>query len=97
MGGVLPDGVYNKDTKIFYCCRTDGNSTETISLPTMVPFYLMAFNRSECQQVKGAVATKEFIRYDNEDQGNKDELFGTHAYAIRNLIIGYCYYEGKGT
>ena len=95
MGGVVPDGVYNKDTKIFYCCRADGNTTDTITLPTIVPFYLMAFKRSECQQVRGAMVTKEYIRYDNEDQSNKDKLVGTHAYAIGNLIIGYCYYEGK--
>ena len=41
------------------------------------------------------MATMEYIRYDNEDQGNKDVLVGTHAYTTGNLIVGYCYYEGK--
>ena len=97
MGGVLPDGVYNEDTKLFYCCRTDGDKLEPVSLPVRIPFYLMAYNSSECQQVNWALATKEFIRFDNEDQNNKDAWNGTHAYVKgdRSLTISYCYYEGK--
>ena len=94
---MLPDGVYNKDTKIFYCCRTDGDKFKPVSLPVLNPFYLMAYNSSECQRVYGALATKEFIRYDNEDSDNKDAWNGTHAYekGQRSLTITYCYYEGK--
>ena len=58
------------------------------------PFYLLAYNNSECQQVNGAPATKEFIRFDNEDRGNKDAKGGTYPHAYGNLIISYCYYEG---
>ena len=94
MGGVLPDGEYTKDTKLFYCCRTDGDKAEPISLPISSPFYLLAYNNSECQQVNGALATKEFIRFDNEDTGNKDAKSGTYPHAYGNLIISYCYYEG---
>lgn len=97
VGGTLPDGVYDKDTKIFYCCRTDGNKLEPISLPVMSPFYLMAYNTSECQRVKGALATKEYIRHDNEDTKNKDAMNGTHPFeqGKANITIMYCYYEGK--
>ena len=94
MGGVLPDGEYNEDTKLFYCCRTDGDKVEPISLPISSPFYLLAYNNSECQQVNGALATKEFIRFDNEDRGNKDAKGGTYPHAYGYLIISYCYYEG---
>ena len=94
MGGVLPDGEYNEDTKLFYCCRTDGDKVEPISLPISSPFYLLAYNNSECQQVNGALATKEFIRFDNEDTGNKDAKGGTYPHAYGYLIISYCYYEG---
>lgn len=95
MGGTLPDGVYNEDTKLSYCCRTDGNKTAPITLPVMTPFYLMAFNSSECQQVEGALASKESIRFDNEDTNNKDAFNGTHAYEKEGagLTITYCYYE----
>lgn len=97
MGGTLPDGVYNEDTKLSYCCRTDGNKTAPITLPVMTPFYLMAFNSSECQQVEGALASKESIRFDNEDTNNKDAFNGTHAYEKEGagLTITYCYYEGQ--
>ncbi|CAG2230280.1 unnamed protein product [Mytilus edulis] len=36
--GVLPDGVYNRNTKINYCCRSDGSSYSYINLPTSKPF-----------------------------------------------------------
>ena len=91
MGGVLPDGEYTKDTKIFYCCRTDGDKVEPISLPISSPFYLLAYNNSKCQQVDGALATKEFIRFDT---GNKDAKSGTYPHAQGGLKISYCYYEG---
>ena len=96
MGGTLPDGVYNKDTKIFYCCRTDGNILEPITLPVMSPFYLMAYNTSECQRVKGTLATEEFIEHDTKDTKNKDSMNGTHPFeqGKKNITIMYCYYEG---
>jgi len=96
-GGTLPDGEYNKDTKIFYCCRTDGDILKPITLPVMSPFYLMAYNTSECQRVKGALATEEFIRHDTEDTNNQDSMNGTHPFeeGKKNITIMYCYYEGK--
>lgn len=97
MGGTLPDGVYNQDTKLFYCCRTDGDKKKPMSLPLVTPFYLMAFNSSECQLVKGALATQEYIQFDDEDELNKDTSNGTHPYekGKLNVTITYCYYEGE--
>lgn len=94
-GGTLPDGEYNKDTKIFFCCRTDGDKKKPMVLPLGTPFYLMAFKSSECQQVEGALATQEYIQFDDEDEFNKDSSNGTHAYEKGkvNLTISYCYYE----
>lgn len=96
-GGTLPDGVYDRDTLIKYCCRADGDKFTPVTLPVMSSFYLMMSNTSECQRVKGAVATKEFIRFDNEDSGNKDRQYGSHPYGagIRNHKLYYCYYESK--
>jgi len=48
--GKLPDGVYNRNTKIFFCCRRDGSADLPIVLPTSVPFYLLKFGDS-CQKV----------------------------------------------
>ena len=96
-GGTLPDGVYNEDTLIFYCCRTDGDKLKPVPLPVISPFYLKPFNSSECQRVEGAVATEEFIRFDNEDSANKDTQNGSFPYGAgkSNHKLSYCYYESR--
>ena len=97
MGGTLPDGIYNKDTNISYCCRTDGDKFKPITLPVKNPFYLLAYNTSECQKVNGAIATKEYIRYHNQDTDNRDEMHGTYprVQGKVNMTIAYCYYQGQ--
>ena len=96
-GGTLPDGKYDEDTLIHYCCRTDGDKFKPIPLPLISPFYLKAFNSSECQRVQGAIATEEYIRYDNEDTNNQDAHNGSYPYGGggRNHKIAHCYYESK--
>ena len=96
-GGTLPDGIYDKDTLVYYCCRTDGDRYTPMALPVISPFYLKAFNKSECQRVKGAIATAEFIRFDTEDSGNKDRQNGSYPYGagIANHLLFYCYYESR--
>jgi len=51
--GEVPDGVYNRNTKIFFCCRSDGPTDLPIVLPTSVPFYLLKFG-GHCQKVSSA-------------------------------------------
>lgn len=96
-GGTLPDGVYDKNTLIKFCCRTDGDKLKPIPLPLISPFYLKAFNTSECQRVEGAISTEEYIRYDNEDDDNQDRQNGSYPYGagIHKHKIAYCYYESK--
>jgi len=96
-GGTLPDGKYDQDTLVYYCCKTDGDRYTPISLPVISPFYLKPFNTSECQRVKGAIATKEFIRFDTEDSGNKDRQNGSYPFGagIANHRLLYCYYESR--
>jgi len=48
--GTLPDGVYNRNTRIFFCCRNDGPASLPIVLPTSAPFYLLKFG-DQCQKV----------------------------------------------
>ena len=97
MSGTLPDGVYDKNTKIEFCCRTDGDKKDPISLPTLKPFFMLAYESAECQQVKWAVVSVELIRYDTEDTGNTNERIGLYPYGadIKDHKIRYCYYEGK--
>jgi len=48
--GTLPDGVYGCNTKIFFCCRSDGPADLPILLPTSVPFFLLKYG-DHCQKV----------------------------------------------
>ena len=97
MSGTLPDGVYDTDTKIEFCCRTDGDKKDPISLPTLKPFFLLAYDSAECQQVKWAVVSVEWILYDNEDTGNNGGKGGSYPYGaeISDYKIRYCYYQGR--
>lgn len=68
-----------------------------MALPLISPFYLKAYNSSECQRVQGAIATHEYIRYDTEDDSNIDKENGSHPYGggLNNHNISYCYYKSK--
>ena len=98
--GTLPDGVYNSDTQIFYCCQNESTWYEVIELPITSPFYLLPHKSSsqtlpECQRVKFAWATLEYIRYDTEGTGDNDVFNGHHVFADKGLKVYYCYYESR--
>ncbi|XP_067027270.1 uncharacterized protein [Acropora muricata] len=94
--GTLPDGVYNRNTKIEFCCRTDGNKNKPVVLPTSRPFFLLAYKLPRCQMVKWAVSSLEWIYYDTEDLLNDDDRGGRYPYnaATSHPTIYYCYYRG---
>lgn len=96
----LPDGLYfGPSTRILYCCHTKGKWFQPILLPTEKPFYLLPYGSRNCQRVKGAISSLEYIEYDTEDDNNLDEFNGSHVYAdkIKSLPrIFYCYYQGNG-
>ncbi|XP_067028775.1 CUB and sushi domain-containing protein 3-like isoform X3 [Acropora muricata] len=94
--GTLPDGVYNTDTEIEFCCRTDGNKDRPVALPTQEPFYLLAYKLPRCQMVKWAVSRLEWIYYDTDDWSNRDNRGGVFPYnaATQHPTIYYCYYRG---
>ena len=50
LGGEVPEGTYDSDTKIWYCCREDGFASNPIYLPTDNPFFLLR-NGHQCQKV----------------------------------------------
>ena len=94
--GTLPDGVYNTDTEIEFCCRTDGNKDKPVVLPTKEPFYLLAYKFPRCQMVKWAVSRLEWIYYDTEHSNNHDNRGGAYPYnaAKQHPTIYYCHYRG---
>ena len=48
--GDLPEGLYNEDTKIFFCCSTSGSANREIVLPNKSPFLLFAYESILCQK-----------------------------------------------
>ena len=94
--GYLPDGSYDKDTNIEYCCQTDGNWYDSIELPVSQPFNLLTSNSTDtprCQMVKWAFSYLEYIVFDTEDSNNKDDQGGEHLFLDGRKLF-YCYYEG---
>ncbi len=68
--GSFPDGVYDHNTKIYYCCQDKGNWYDPIELPVDRPFYLLpqsGYTNAICQLVKGATSRLEYIDYDTAD------------------------------
>ena len=98
-GGTLPGGLdkSNGDTEIRFCCRTDGNKKEPIILPTELSFFLLAYGSNQCQMVKWAIATLEWIYFDTEDENNMDHAAHTFPFDAgkKNPRIYYCYYRGQ--
>ncbi|XP_072180075.1 uncharacterized protein [Diadema setosum] len=95
--GEMPDGGFGGNTDIRYCCRTDGEASNPIYLPTDDNFFLMKYNH-QCQKVHGMRYTKEFFRWDNEDRNNADSEWGASPYegvqgGGENICIWYCYYQ----
>ena len=97
--GSLPDGEYTHDTKIYFCCRTDGHATNAIVLPTDSPFVLFKSNTHQCQYVKEMKVTSEYFYWDNEDdQHPNTDIRGQAPYAKEeglndaDIRLDYCYY-----
>jgi len=98
-GGTIPGGVngYIHDTQIRFCCRKDGDINDPVLLPSKTPFFLLAYESADCQMVKWAIASLEWIFFDTEDDRNSDQAAGAYPYkaGIKHPTIYYCYYRGK--
>ena len=96
--GVLPDiNTGDRNTELYYCCQDEGEWYSSIELPTKNPFYLLPYGSQNCQRVRGAVSSLEYIVYDTEDNFNQDTFEGHHVYSDKSKSlpkIFYCYYEG---
>ena len=101
--GSLPRGNYTYDTVIYYCCQNQSTWYDVIELPTTSPFYLLPYkprpqSSNECQRVKWALATLEYIRFDTEDDKNQDVFYGHHVDTDElkgRPTVHYCYYESR--
>lgn len=96
--GVLPDGNYEQvSTEINFCCSTKGDVNKAVNLPNIAPFYLMTYESPTCQKVAGMKVSSEFVKFDDNDNGNRNSASGAHPYGPSedkfNTKIYYCYYE----
>ena len=93
-GGTLPDGSYNSNTRIDFCCRKDGDPERVIVLPTSKPFILVKAT-DKCQKVSGMTASHQWFRWDDEDDNNSDSRGGMSPYdtgGSNNHKLNFCYY-----
>ena len=93
---VLPDGKYDRDTLINFCCRSDnGNPTNPIQMPTEKPFVLYRYG-GKCQKVVGMRDEEDYILWINEFTRNKDETGGSFPDddgGKREHKLHYCHYS----
>ena len=93
-GGQVPDGRYDRNTVLYYCCRADGHATNPIILPTDSPFVLLKSNTHLCQHVRGMKVRSEWFQWDCEDTrpSNGGGGFRPRSYVGKNVAVDYCYY-----
>lgn len=96
----LPEGKFDDNTEIHYCCRKDLPDVVEIKLPNTKPFYLMQ-KGTYCNRVQGMKPPhREKFRWDNsnwsrwgsrgwQSEGN----FPSNDYQHEDNILSYCYYE----
>ena len=92
--GEYPDGKYDHNTLIHFCCRIHGDKNVPISLPTHKPFFLLAYRSPECQQVKWTLATVEWLQYDTAGSGSRGFVYPFNGY-LDDPTFYYCYYQSK--
>ena len=94
VSGILPDGTYNRNTRIDFCCRRDGFPTNKIILPRDRPFYLYRYGSDGCQRVTGMRYRQDWVKWDCEDWRTKNKRRGLIPYVNdwKNIRLFYCYY-----
>ena len=96
--GKMPDGVYDRNTRMFFCCRNDGETSKPIILPTNRPFILMPTQKGRaCQSVFRMRVSRQWFRWDDEDDNNKSLIRGeSHPFdegGPHNHKLYFCVYQ----
>lgn len=98
--GNLPDGTYDRNTKIFFCCRNDGLASNPIHLPNSTPFHLVKWGDA-CQSVHGMQVNEEWVYWKDESNFNLNSHGGLFPrmtrskFPIKFTKLFYCYYTPK--
>ncbi|XP_048737046.2 uncharacterized protein LOC125652118 [Ostrea edulis] len=93
--GILPDGHFSRDTRFYFCCRSDGATRATIILPSKEPFILFPTS-STCQEVSGMISNKQYIRIKNKKRKKLFHTSGDTPHITISYIVNYridfCFY-----
>ena len=79
VAGSVPDGQYDRNTKIYYCCRTDGTQSMKLTLPTGKPFYLLKYG-SRCQEVGSKTCSHQSALHHNLFSIIKTSVIGSNIH-----------------
>ena len=95
LGGTVPDGVYDHDTLIYYCCRGDDDKANLMSLPSDRDFFLLAYQSRVCQKVKWFIESTEWLHFDTHSVGHSNSQGGSHPFLEdwSDRKIYYCFYK----
>ena len=90
----LPDGDYGRNTRVYYCCRSDGSTSVGMSLPTSQPFVLYRYGGT-CQTVRGMSVRQLHVHFDDEDSSNDNSCSGSRpdSSCDGNHDMNFCYYS----
>ena len=91
----VPDGNYGSNTRIQYCCRSDGSTSVGIELPTSQPFILYRYGGT-CQTVNGMTVRQFHIHFDDQDFDNSNSCSGSYpddSSCDSNHDMYVCYYS----
>ena len=91
----IPDGNYDSNTRIQYCCRSDGSASVGIELPTSQPFVLYRYGGT-CQTVNGMIVRELHVHFDDEDSDNDNSCSGNYpddSSCDSNHDMYFCYYS----
>ena len=92
--GIVPDGTFDSNTLIKYCCRSDGDIATPIPLPNTAPFVMLRQSAGGCQQVQGMNVADAWVFTDDENDCNLNRKSGSTPYVegVRDFRVYYCYY-----
>ena len=100
VSGAIPDGKYDHNTRMRYCCRSDGSVNNAIALPNTMPLFLWPNIDSRCQEVIGMSSRLISLLSDDEDHSNDDACYGDYPFVgghcnVKNIRQYLCYYTPK--
>ncbi|XP_033750083.1 uncharacterized protein LOC117334514 [Pecten maximus] len=94
--GTIPDGNFIKNTKLEFCCRSDGNRNSPIELPVSQPLILWKRNKKNCQKVKGAVSFPQYFEFANQPGKRIAKInrpLPQHKRRQRRVMLHLCLYR----